>query len=117
MFRNIGSQTSKFHHSVPLKKEQYDILLNVYDSMIDTDKRSSHFIYVRVDPEIAFQRAIKRGRPEERNLPLSYFTDLHSLMDEWLLGSNSSKTTVVDGLKDAELLYNDVLSAINSITF
>jgi deoxyadenosine/deoxycytidine kinase len=43
------------------------------------------FIYLRTDPEICYQRLIKRGRFEEMGITKEYLNILHAKHDLWLL--------------------------------
>ena len=53
---------------------------NFYGNKVD-----HKIIYLRCEPEIAFERIKLRGRVSEKEIPLSYLQDLHKYHDEWLL--------------------------------
>lgn len=46
------------------------------------------FIYMQTDPEVCYQRMIKRSRSAEADVPLSYVELLHNKHEEWLLHKN-----------------------------
>lgn len=43
------------------------------------------FIYLRVTPEVAFERISKRKREEESGIPFDYLQALHKKHDDWLI--------------------------------
>ncbi|CAG2161771.1 unnamed protein product [Oppiella nova] len=75
-----------------LRREEYAILdewfqwIVRYEPSVGIDL----IIYLRTDPEVAFERILRRNRPEEKNLTLDYLKDLHHLHEEWLLGRQDS---------------------------
>jgi deoxyadenosine/deoxycytidine kinase len=48
-------------------------------------KKPLGFIYLRVDPAIAYQRIQKRGRAAEKNLTLSYLQDIDKAHENFLI--------------------------------
>jgi deoxyadenosine/deoxycytidine kinase len=50
--------------------------------------RPDGFIYLRVDPEVSFQRAKKRNRSEETTLSKEYLQALHNKHEDWLIHQN-----------------------------
>lgn len=42
-------------------------------------------VYLRTDPDVAYQRIQERGRKEESALTLDYLTKLHQLHEDWLI--------------------------------
>lgn len=48
-------------------------------------------VYLRTDPEVAYQRIKTRNRSEEKHVPFEYIKHLHELHDKWL----NVRTTVV----------------------
>jgi hypothetical protein len=42
-------------------------------------------VYLRTDPEVAFERTQLRARKEERRLTLQYMKKLHDLHEDWLI--------------------------------
>lgn len=43
------------------------------------------FIYLKTDPEICYQRLIKRGRQEESGVTLEYIKGIHAKHERWLI--------------------------------
>lgn len=58
------------------------------------------FIYLQTDPEVCYQRMIKRSRSAESAVSLSYIELLHAKHEEWLL----EKRNVAGYLKDIPVL-------------
>jgi deoxyadenosine/deoxycytidine kinase len=73
------------------------------------------FIYIRTEPEEAHRRTASRGRPEEVCLPLTYFQQLHHLLDQWLLQDETAPVTVIDGSLPKDGVAAQVLQAVKNI--
>lgn len=41
-------------------------------------------VYLRTDPEVAYERIKTRNRSEEKNVTFEYIKHLHELHDKWL---------------------------------
>lgn len=69
------------------------------------------FVYLRTDPEVAFQRVQSRGRPEEKNISMSYIISLHELHEAWL-GSKGEAIILNGNQSRSEILveYERLLS-------
>jgi len=61
------------------------------------------FIYLRVDPKIAYERSLVRNRAEEKNVNLEFFKFLGKLHDNFLL----DKKNVTQQIKDVPVLVLD----------
>jgi deoxynucleoside kinase len=42
------------------------------------------FVYLRTDPEVVYERILKRDRTEERTVPFEYIKSLHEIHEDWL---------------------------------
>lgn len=62
--------------------------------------KPSGFIYLRTDPDICYQRLLKRNRSEESAVPLNYLHKLHDKHDQWLV----HKHDVADYLRNTPVL-------------
>lgn len=47
-------------------------------------------VYLQTDPEIAYQRAVSRGRPEEATLQKEFLYGIHRLHEDWLIHGNTT---------------------------
>jgi len=71
---------------------EYAVLDAWYKWLIENVKIDSDLIiYLRTDPEVAYQRIKARNRSEEKYVPFEYIKHLHELHDKWL---NVHKTDV-----------------------
>jgi len=66
-----------------------------------------HIIYLRTDPEIAWERVKKRSRHEEDLIPKKYLSDLHELHEDWLCRKTKfqplpAPVTIIDANQDLE---------------
>jgi deoxyadenosine/deoxycytidine kinase len=59
-------------------------------------------IYLRCDPNVAFQRIHKRNRCEESGITFEYIEKLHKYHDEWLLNETRIPVLVIDVSCDFE---------------
>ena len=57
-------------------------------------------IYLRCEPEVAFDRVKKRARSEENKITLDYLTRLHEYHDRWLLNERNIPVKVIDVTQD-----------------
>jgi deoxynucleoside kinase len=57
------------------------------------------FIYLRTEPDVSFQRILKRGRQGE-TIPLEYLENCHKYHDEWLLNKNTIPLLVLNANMD-----------------
>lgn len=58
------------------------------------------FIYLQTDPEICYQRMVKRNRHEESAVSLQYLTMLHQKHEDWLI----HKKDIQPALKEVPVL-------------
>nr|QBK88703.1 MAG: deoxynucleoside kinase [Mimivirus LCMiAC01] len=101
----------------------YNLWNNFYDDVFYGGKYN--IIYLRCKPEIAFERKKKRNRPEEANLPLSYFKALHNYHEDWLINNvDKDKYNVLvldcnkdfeDNMKNFDVIYMQFKSYLSSI--
>lgn len=77
-----------------LKHEEYVILDEWFQYIVNNEHNVNVdlIIYLRTDPEVVYERILKRGRNEEKNITLDYLKSLHELHEEWLL--NRSKFAI-----------------------
>ena len=85
-------------------------------------KKIDAFIYLKVSPEICYQRIQKRNRSEEENIPLEYLKTLDICHNEWLIEKKyneydieSTPVLVLNGEIDFENNHNLLNKLINEI--
>ena len=100
-----------------LTDTEYAALTEWFNFLIDCPKLSfqvDQIVYLRTDPEVAYERIQKRSRSEETSVPFGYIKDLHELHEEWLIRQTKFKIpapiTIIDANQDLEVLtetYNE----------
>lgn len=64
----------------------FDVCTEWFDHLTKTnDYKPDLIIYLRVAPEVALQRILKRNRTGESNITLDQLEKLHELHEEWLI--------------------------------
>jgi deoxyadenosine/deoxycytidine kinase len=61
------------------------------------------FLYLRVDPQVAYERIRKRNRYAEKTVPLSYLKQIHAKHEDFLI----NQTTISPQLKSVPVLVLD----------
>ena len=90
MERSIYTDSAVFAKMLFDDKKIEEIEYNIYTKWVHefiTDFPPIKFIYVRAEPDISYQRVIKRGRQGE-TIPLDYLQNCHKYHEEWLLNAN-----------------------------
>ena len=78
----------------------------------------NHYIYLKVDPEVALSRIKKRSRDEENEVSIEYLKKIEVKHDDWLL--NLKNTTIINlnddtnSVNDIEIIYK-ILEVIDNI--
>lgn len=72
-------------------------------------------LYLRCDPEVAFQRQRTRNREEERELTLEYMQGIHACHERWLASNNRAVIVDVNAAEPARLA-STVVAAIRAAT-
>lgn len=68
-------------------------------------------IYIQTNPANCMERMTKRGRQCEQNVPLDYLEKVHLKYQE-LATRYSHKIHIIDGNRDPDLVYKDVLDIV-----
>jgi deoxyadenosine/deoxycytidine kinase len=106
----------------PLEQRLYE---QVYDQVAWVP---DVIIYIRTDPEVSMERMQKRARDCESNVPLEYLKLVHekyekmfkppreyfSYLDHQYTGGKQCRIILVDGNRDAEAVYKDVLEWVKA---
>lgn len=80
-----------------LEEEAYNKWCDMF-KMYFCKNSDFHYIYLRCDAEVAYNRIDKRGRDEEKKIPFKYIQRLHNSHEEWLLKKDN--VTIVDVNQD-----------------
>lgn len=96
-----------------LEYKMYNLWSDFYDKYISNNDKKN-IIYLRCDPLVAQKRIIKRGRNEEKNIPIEYLTSLHEYHEKWIereIQSNNTNVLVFDWNND--LTDDEIVEHIN----
>ena len=65
----------------PIAKSFYDSYRATYEALRNRIPTPDVFVYLDVNPKVAFDRIKKRGRRSEKDMPLAYLNNLHDLYE------------------------------------
>lgn len=88
-----------------------DTYNNLYERL---SYQVDHFIYIKVDSEMAFERIKKRDRFAEQNISFDYLKSLENKYATSLATLSPSTVTIIDGSNTIEEVEFDVKTAINN---
>ena len=90
-----------------MEKTEFDVYLRWSEWLYDrVCKKVKNIIYLRVPPEVCYERIKQRNREGEEEIPLEYLKQLHVLHDEWLLNNKEINVLILDS---ENLLYDNSL--------
>merc|ERR1711997_1059464 len=77
------------HDSGKMSDAEFSVLCEWFDflasgNLSSVDVGVDLIIYLRTEPEVAYERKKSRARKEEEVVPLEYFEELHRLHEKWL---------------------------------
>ena len=77
------------------------------------------FIYLKADPEVSYQRMVKRTRDEESNVPLEYLKQVAEKHDSWLMSDEfDEKVITIDvnhDFSDSERFKSTVIDRVSQL--
>ncbi len=92
------------YHNGFLSELEWQVYLQWFNFLITGRcKAPQGFIYLKVDPEIAFERIKKRDREAEKTISLEYIKQIHACHEDFLV----HKKDVLAELKDVPVLILD----------
>ena len=109
---------SKIHLQLGnLQQEHFAVLECLLGTLAQQQNRPHQYVYLRTQPEVAFQRVGTRGREEEKKIPLEYLQLLHQELDRWLLPSTNTNVTVIDGNGTSDNTSAQVLRTLRCLGY
>ena len=87
-------------HDQKIEDIEYMIYMKWVDEFI-SDLPPIKFIYVQADPEVSYERVLKRGRAGEV-IPLAYLQNCHKYHEEWLLIENKQPLLLLNANVDTK---------------
>ena len=55
-------------------------------------------VYVRTDVPVLMERIRRRGRPEEKDLPVAFVEDIQRRHERWLMGGSAAVGTIGEAI-------------------
>lgn len=117
--RSLGTDKNVFEKMLyddnilsDIEHKMYNLWCEFYNNNVN-NLTNQKIIYLRCDPNTAFNRIQKRGREEEKNITLDYLQKLHKYHEEWLI--NNDNVMIIDCDKDFENdidYQNDIINTI-----
>ncbi len=108
--RSLGTDKNVFEKMLhddglvtDIEHDMYNIWSTFYEKYV-SKHNNWKYIYLKCDPQTAYDRIQKRGRNEEKNITLEYLTKLHKYHEDWL-NKKSDDILIIDCNKDFE---NDI---------
>lgn len=92
-----------------------DVEFQIYNKWFDEfikEIPKIHFIYIVVDPKIAYERIIQRSRKGETIEP-SYLQMCSDYHDSWLKSNNQN--IIINGNKSSVEVFNEISNTINNL--
>lgn len=102
MDRSLGTDKNVFEQMLYDNKYIDELEHKIYNYWDDFIKNQFHInkniIYLKCDPETAYNRMLNRGRKEEININISYIEQLHNYHNKWINQeiSNNKHVLVLD---------------------
>ncbi len=104
--RSLGTDRNVFEKMLyddkllnEIEHQMYNLWYDFYHKYVNANTNQI-YIYLRCNPEIAYDRIAKRGREEEKNITLEYLNKLHEYHEQWLMGLEN--VIIIDCNKDFE---------------
>ena len=111
-----------------IQKVETDILEGWYNFLTANDAFNTTidlYVYLRTDPETAFERLRKRNRKEEHKVSMNYIKEIHARHEEWLGENSPPKNTPVlilnankseDDIKEMALKVDDIITGTRKLS-
>ena len=75
---------------------EYSVLSEWFNFLVTCDSLDfgiDLIVYLRTDPNIAYERIKARSRTEECKIPFKYIQDLHNLHEDWFINKTKFQVT------------------------
>ena len=96
-----------------ITKEEYNNLNIMYDNT-DIQWKPKKYIYIKVSPEVSYERIQKRNREFENNITLDYLQILHRLYEEAYKEAKEKGYDIIEinGERNEDDIIKDILKNI-----
>lgn len=82
------------YESNKMLKEEYEIYKKWFEYF--NEIKISQFIYIKTDPEVSYDRCVKRNRSGENNISLEYLQTCNKMHEDWFQNENKN-LYIIDG--------------------
>jgi len=116
--RSLGTDKNVFEKMLyddnvlsDLEHKMYELWCDFYQKNIDSGEE--YIIYLRCDPNTAYERIKKRNREEEKNITLEYLEKLHKYHEMWL--SSKENVLIIDCDREFEMdktYQNEIINMV-----
>lgn len=90
-----------------IEKAEYDILQKWHNFTTEIfTVKPNLIVYLRVEPDVVFDRIQKRGRAEETHIGFEYINQIHEMHEKWLCRKECNDVPVL--VLNANLSANEV---------
>jgi deoxyadenosine/deoxycytidine kinase len=110
MFTDCEVFAKMLYDDGKIEEIEYNIYMRWFNEFIGDFPNLWH-IYVQAEPQVSFNRVVKRNRTGE-NIPLSYLEKCHQYHENWLLKDQIVPTLLLNGNKDMDEDYSEWLEKI-----
>lgn len=88
-----------------LAETEWTLYNKWFNFLVEQHCKAPHgFIYLQTDPLVCYERAKKRNRSSEENIPLAYFEQIHEQHEDFLI----KKRGILPALRDVPVLILNV---------
>lgn len=70
------------YESGKILQEEYDIYKKWFDYF--NDIKINHILYIKTDPDVSYERCLKRNRSGENNISFEYLQECNRMHEEWI---------------------------------
>lgn len=111
--RSVESDNKVFAKMLYDDNHISDIEFNIYNYWYERlypDIKVNNIIYIKTNPDIAYQRILKRNRNEETNITQEYINNIHLYHENWLNNSTNNICTLNGNMNEEclELHYDKI---------
>lgn len=117
--RNVFA--SLLYESGKISEMEWQLYLEWFNWLTEHFKKVTpdKFIYLKADPEVSYQRMVKRTRDEESNVPLEYLKQVAEKHDSWLISDEfDEKVITIDvnhDFSDSERFKSTVIDRVSQL--
>ncbi|RZB39058.1 dNK and/or AAA 18 domain containing protein [Asbolus verrucosus] len=124
MERSIYSVRNCFVEQMARSKCLDECSVSVFDEWFKWTKENCDLsidliVYLRTSPEIAYERTVKRNRPEEQTVSFNYIRDIHNMHEDWLYHKTLFKcpapVLIIDANLDKSIIQEEYLKCKTQI--